>query len=333
MKKLFISTFLCLIALLMSFSGQAQISYVYHLSNGFQATHQEAPDLIQVPNNEGLNGEFVSREVPETTCGQTGSADGYFFEDDAGLQFNNPEGFIDQSYSIAFNFQIDEFISPPAWVRILSFTHIDDVGIYIKLTNPPTNGTLEFWPHDTVGEADFFSPDDFYQIILVRNDAGLIKIYVNGTEFAEYDDSQTQAYVPQDPGNFIIWFRDDPSVLADEASPGFVSDIVLANFPWTVEEVAAKWAEFCSDLLSIEELEVSDWVISPNPGQDFITISTPSKAVSEIEVLDLLGKTLLRAQVQNEKLRLDITSLEVGVYFVRIKTNDGKMGIKKFVRN
>ncbi len=333
MKKLFISAFLCLITLLMSSLCQAQISYVYSLSGNFQSTHSDAPDLIQLPNNDGLMGEFVSRVVPETTCGQMGNADGYFFEDDAGLQFNNPEGFIDQSYSVAFNFQIDEFITPPPWVRILSFTHIDDVGVYIKLTNPPNNGTLEFWPFGTVGETDFFSPTDFYQIILVRNEVGLIKIFVNGTEFAEYDDSETQSYVPQNPDNFIIWFKDDPSVLADEASPGFVSDIVLADFPWTTQQVADKWDEFCSDLLSIEEQEFSDWEISPNPSQDIINISQPSNLISEIEIMDIFGKICMSSKVRQNNTRMDVASLNVGIYFVRIKTKDGKVGIKKFIKN
>jgi len=232
MKKISLSSILCIAFFVINISGiQAQVSYVYSLSSNFQASQPEAPDLIQIPNNSGFTGEFVTRTVPETTCGQTGSAKGYFFEDDAGLQFNNPAGFIDQSYSIAFNFQIDEFITPPQWVRLLSFTHTDDVGLYIKLTGAPDHGTLEFWPYGFAGETNFFSPIDFYQMILVRNDAALIKVYVNGTEFAEYDDSGTQAYVPQDPENYIIWFRDHPSVLADEASPGFVSDIALLN--WT----------------------------------------------------------------------------------------------------
>ncbi len=324
MKKLLLPGILCLFILVItSLSGFTQTSYVYSLSSDFHANDSEAPDLIQIPNNEGLTGEFVTREVPETTCGQTGSAKGYFFEDDAGLQFNNPEGFIGQSYSIAFNFQIDEFISPPPWVRILSFTHTDDVGIYICLTNPPDNGTLEFWPYGYAGEANFFSPTDFYQIILVRNDAALIKVYVNGTEFAEYDDSETQAYVPhQDTTNYIIWFRDHPSVLADEASPGFVSDIVLANYSWSPEDVIIKWEKFCSDLLLIDEQKVSDWRIYPNPTNDYINISMPASKISEIDIIDICGKVIRNSKVDRHTIRMDVNNLHSGMYFVRVRTDD-----------
>ncbi|MCD4729450.1 MAG: hypothetical protein K8R74_02540 [Bacteroidales bacterium] len=92
-----------------------QTIYIYPLIDDFSPLQSGAPDLIQIPNNSGLTGEFVTRVVPASTCGEGGNADGYFFEDDAGLQFNNPSGFIDQSYSLAFNFQIDEFIDPPPW--------------------------------------------------------------------------------------------------------------------------------------------------------------------------------------------------------------------------
>jgi hypothetical protein len=211
----------------------AQNTFTYPLINDMKGQPAPAPDLIQIPNNNGLTGHFTERDVPTTTCGQTGIARGYFFEDDAGLQFNNPSGFIGQAYSIAFNFQVDEFIDPPSWVRIMSFTHTDDVGIYIYLSNPPTNGTLEFWPYGMVGTDDFFTTVNFYQMILVRDDAGAIQIYVNGDKFADYDDSQTQKYLPQSPDNFIIWFRDHPSVLANEASPGFVSDIRISNYAWS----------------------------------------------------------------------------------------------------
>jgi len=333
MKKLLLPGILCFfIFIITSLPGYTQTSYVYSLSSGFNANDPEAPDLIQIPNNSGLTGEFVTREVPETTCGQMGNAQGYFFEDDAGLQFNNPAGFIDQSYSIAFNFQIDEFISPPSWVRILSFTHTDDVGIYIYLTNAPNNGTLQFWPFGNVGETDFFSPIDFYQIILVRNDAGLIKIYVNGTEFAEYDDSVTQAYVPQDPDNYIIWFRDHPSVLADEASPGFVSDIVLADYPWSPEDVILKWEEFCSDLLSIDEQKVSEWRIYPNPTTDYITITMPATKISEIDIIDICGKVMQNSKVNGHTIHMDVNSLHSGIYFVKVKTAD-KILTKVFNKN
>jgi hypothetical protein len=298
----------------------AQEEYTYQLSQDFHGTPSAAPDLIQIPNNSNLTGEFVPRTVPATTCGQTGISHGYFFNDDSGLKFYNPSGFINQSYSIAFNFQVDEFISPPAWVRILSFTHTDDVGVYIQLTNPPTNGTLEFWPYGTVGTTDFFTTVNFYQIILVRDDAGLIKIYVNGQEFSTYDDGQTQKYVPQPPDNWIVWFRDDPSVLANEASPGFVQNIILANYTWTLPKIQEVWQKFCSSLLSVDEIPETDIQVYPNPAKDLLFLDVPPGTGDyRYSIADVTGQCIVSVNRPGSlKQSIDISRFSPGIYFLRV---------------
>lgn len=317
----------CICSILLS---SAQIVYTYPLIEDFSTIESGGPDLIQIPNNLGLTGEFVTREIPVSTCAEGGEADGYFFEDDAGLQFDNPPGFIDQSYSLAFNFQIDEFIDPPPWVRLLSFTHSDDVGVYIYLTNPPTNGTLEFWPYGTVGEDNFFTTVDFYQLILVRNDDGLIKIFINGEEFAEYDDSGTQQFIPGEPDNFIVFFRDHPSVLADEASPGFVSDIIIGNQAWTPEEVVEVWEEFCGSLESINKSPKLISQLFPNPVHDVLSISMerPGKAV-EIQIFDFLGRMVFEKINPLSSVTIDVSSLKKGMYLVKI-IQDGQIEVRKF---
>jgi len=329
--------------LLVSIYLQAQTEFLYPLKDNFQALQTAAPDLVQIPNNDGLTGEFVSRNVPETTCGQAGTAGGYFFEDDAGFQFDNPEGFIDQAYSLSFNFQVDEFISPPQWVRILSFTHVDDVGVYIKLTGAPDYGTLEFWPYGTVGEQNFFSPNDFYQLILVRDSDGMIKIYVNGQEFAQYDDGISQKYVPQAPDNFIVFFRDHPSVLADEASPGFVSSLRITNRSWTANEVQAIWEEFCSTLLAIEEPVTPFASLSPNPCNTVLRVSLVTQKSTEkwdMEIHDVFGRECPGLSISPGELSpilnkgefvIDVSSLSPGIYVLVVREGQRIKGKAKFV--
>lgn len=311
----------------------AQSIYIYPLANSFSPIQAGGPDLIVIPNNDGLTGQFTNRAVPETTCGQGGTASGYFFEDDAGLQFNNPQGFIGQSYSLAMNFQIDEFISPPPWVRLLSFTHVDDIGVYIYLTNPPTNGTLEFWPYGTVGEYNFFNTNDFYQLVLVRNENGLIKIYINGQEFAEYDDSGTQKFVPGPPDNFIVFFRDHPSVLANEASPGFVSNIIIRNLSWTPQEVQTIWDNFCSSLLDIEENSSAEIRIFPNPvTSGFLTIEIPVLNEGAIyRLYDISGRMLMEGICQEEKTCLDLRHLARGYYSGSVFTKNNMIPFRILV--
>ena len=315
--------------LLLALSVNAQ-TFIYKLNQNLLGNVPEAPELIQIPNNSGFTGEFVSRTVPSTTCEEGGTAGGYFFEDDAGLQFNCPPDFISESYSLSLIFQIDEFIAPPPWVRILSFTHTDDHGVYIKLTNPPINGTLEFWPNGMVGEDDFFDTENFYQLILVRNDAGLIKIYVNGAEFSEYDDSGTQEYKFHDPENYLIFFRDDPSVLADEASPGFVSNIKITNVAWDSDDVTQEWEDFCSSLLDLPELDKTRFSIYPNPVSTRLNVNFDDElTAAKLSVIDLSGRVHVDMDVSSRKLSIDISALPQGMYFLKTDYN-GQSSVMKF---
>lgn len=309
-------TFLLVLFSILLIRTGAQTIYTYPLTSDFSSVQAGGPDLIQIPNNSGVSGNFTTRTVPASTCGQGGTAGGYYFEDDAGLQFNNPAGFIGQSYSLAFNFQVDEFITPPPWVRILSFTHVDDIGVYIYLTNPPTNGTLEFWPYGTVGQYDFFNTSDFYQLILVRTANGLIKIYINGQEFAEYDDSQTQKFVPGPPDNYIVFFRDHPSVLANEASPGFVSSIIIRNLSWTAEEVQEVWENFCSSLLHIDEPVLRNASVFPNPAHSGrIQVSIPGiTGPCPFRIYDHTGNLALEGRMEDANQTIDISVLSPGFY-------------------
>jgi hypothetical protein len=311
-----------IILLVMALTGHSQETYQYLLKQDFHALQLTAPDLVQVQNNQGQTGEFVTRQVPPTTCGNQGSAPGYFFEDDAGLLFHNPSSFINQEYTVAFNFQFDEF-EPPSWIRIMSFTHYDDVGIYILLTGIPDEGSLYFWPYGEVGTPGYFNTVDFYQLILVRNAAGLINIYVNGSEFAQYDDSESQAYIPQDTTNFIIWFRDDPSVAANEAAPGFVSDIRIANYPWTLDQVQGAWAAFCSSLLAVgPSKEPSATGIYPNPAADMINLDLPSgSGPVEAVIYDITGRVISKESC-TDRFTADVSAFRPGVYLVRVTGKD-----------
>jgi hypothetical protein len=324
---------LILAAFLMSVGSVfSQTEYFYQLNSSFHANQSGAPDLVQIPNDQGVSGSFVIRTIPSTTCGATGNAPGYFFADDSGLQFNDPVGFIDQAYSLALNFQMDEFISPPAWVRLLSFTHIDDVGLYIQLTDPPNHGTLEFWPYGTVGQQNFFSPLDFYQMILIRNSAGLITVYINGQQFAQYDDGTSQAYVPKDPSNFIVFFRDHPSVLAGEASPGFVSSIRITNDVWTETKVQELWTSFCSSLMGVEKQKPHEISLFPNPTEDLLNINRNNPEKISFSVYDLTGRKELSGNLSAMRTGIDLHFLVPGIYWVCLYEPQGPSYFKVIKR-
>jgi hypothetical protein len=200
-------------------------------------------------------------------------------------------------------------------------THVDDIGVYIKLTNPPTNGTLEFWPYGTVGQWDFFNTVDFYHLILVRNAAGVITIYVNGQEFATYDDSGTQKFVPGPPDNFIVFFRDHPSVLANEASPGFVSYIILTDQIWSADEVQDVWENFCPSLIGVTNNEDHDFMIYPNPVTDNRIYIKPGKnqGHAPYSIYDAKGNLILQGKLPSGSDEIDLSGLVAGLYLIKMQ--------------
>jgi plastocyanin len=65
----------------------------------------------------------------------------------------------------------------------------------------------------------------------------------------------------------------------------------------------------------------------PNPASDFITFkSKASSAVHEIRIVDITGKTvkiLQKPEISDYQVRIEIASLNKGIYFILVKSDDG----------
>ncbi|TVR77815.1 MAG: T9SS C-terminal target domain-containing protein, partial [Chitinophagaceae bacterium] len=318
--------------LFISISGKsllhAQQTYFYPLSSNFEESSATGPDLIVIENNDGETGNFGDFDLPITTCPNEDVVPGYFFERDAGFEFSNNE-FLDCEYTIQFAFKFDDLNNNAGWVRIMSFTHVDDVGIYIYQSDPPSNGTLDFWPNGLVGEEDFFNDTDVYQLTLIRECNGLVNIYINGESFAVYDDSLSMQYLPQEPDDFIVFFRDHPSVLANEASPGWVKNLYVADYAWDSLTVAQSWDEFCDDLLSSVEsnlIAAKPLELYPNPSSKEVFVSLPELMRNEklqLRIIDMTGRTIFeQSHFSTENIQLDIEGYSKGLYFIEIQQGE-----------
>lgn len=73
--------------------------------------------------------------------------------------------------------------------------------------------------------------------------------------------------------------------------------------------------------------------IFPNPASEQLTVYTNQLAVNAICITDALGKIVLNlSPVSKSVTQLDIKSLASGVYFVKVKMQEGSVTVKKFVR-
>jgi hypothetical protein len=80
--------------------------------------------------------------------------------------------------------------------------------------------------------------------------------------------------------------------------------------------------------LGIENNELVDFNIYPNPTQENWTVKTKSESMSSIKVYDILGKQVLSLSPNSIEATINGTSLNSGLYFAQIKTDSGLSNIK-----
>jgi hypothetical protein len=79
--------------------------------------------------------------------------------------------------------------------------------------------------------------------------------------------------------------------------------------------------------LGINEFNQNNFVVFPNPSQDFITVTNLSQ-LSKFELYDIHGKSVLTGNISNDK-KIDLRSLNKGVYFLKIEELNTLKIIKK----
>jgi len=80
-----------------------------------------------------------------------------------------------------------------------------------------------------------------------------------------------------------------------------------------------------------EETLANNISVFPNPAIDRLVIETSNnEKVNAVKVFDVLGKLLVDNKVEGtERLELNVTDLEKGIYYMEITTGNGK-AVKKF---
>ncbi|WP_179349359.1 DUF7619 domain-containing protein [Winogradskyella pacifica] len=92
--------------------------------------------------------------------------------------------------------------------------------------------------------------------------------------------------------------------------------------------------EFVAALGLAENGLNSQYVLYPNPSKDVVSLSFNSEqSTVEVGVFDILGKMVLTQKKQHvSTLELNLSSLEKGVYFVKVKDDKGLFESKKIIK-
>ncbi len=80
--------------------------------------------------------------------------------------------------------------------------------------------------------------------------------------------------------------------------------------------------------------EMVDWVkIYPNPADKAFTILIRNKQIKELRLMDAYGRLILSTDVKSPLQKLDIQAYPVGVYFIRLRSETGRVYHFKVMKN
>ena len=127
--------------------------------------------------------------------------------------------------------------------------------------------------------------------------------------------------------SWSIQETNDPNGFCNNGDPNFTNRVLIVPVNDTIlPDVCWGSCDTCSPIGAIDNLELNDLSIFPNPTSSFLTIRS-NKLISPISIYDITGKLVLQNKVNSNEIILDISNLNSGLYF--IKSNSQNSSIRK----
>lgn len=113
---------------------------------------------------------------------------------------------------------------------------------------------------------------------------------------------------------------------AHERGRFHVARTCFCNIP----DYPLRWGQTSLDTDVNEQAATTFATLHPNPTTGLVTIT--GKDLKSAEVLNTLGQQVATATGEGETLRIDISHLPTGVYFVNVTDNEGRKCVRKVVK-
>lgn len=85
--------------------------------------------------------------------------------------------------------------------------------------------------------------------------------------------------------------------------------------------------------LGVDELEIEEFVVYPNPSSGIVSINATGGMVKRVRVLNGLGQEVLSMMdLLEDNTVVDLSGLMVGVYWMALELGDGRQVVKKLVK-
>ena len=115
--------------------------------------------------------------------------------------------------------------------------------------------------------------------------------------------------------------------------PNFTNRILIVPVYDTIlPDVCWGSCDTCSPIGALENLELNDLIIFPNPTSSFITIQS-NNLISPISIYDITGKLVLQNNGNSNEIILDISNLNSGLYFIKSSSQNSSIRKRFIVSN
>ena len=81
----------------------------------------------------------------------------------------------------------------------------------------------------------------------------------------------------------------------------------------------------------MDELDDNNFIIYPNPVLNDLVIST-DETHEAVLITDITGKMIFQSNIQAKTTKVDLSSIQSGVYIVKMKMN-GRTSTKRFIKS
>jgi len=224
-------------------------------------------------------------------------------------------------------------------------------------------------PNDKIeahGESiDFnsFTQDDFLVYTIRFQNTGTanaINVRIEDELDAQLDEtsvrmiSSSHNYIMERTNNKLIWSFNNiqlpPQITNEEASNGYVTFKIKPNAGFALGDIIPNFAEIYFDTnppiitntfnstfeeqLATPEFSSGNLLIYPNPSNGLVYINTQNTTenLKEINLYDVLGKTILSSKnLSSRQSTIDVSSLAKGIYMIEITTENNYKQTKKLV--
>jgi hypothetical protein len=127
-----------------------------------------------------------------------------------------------------------------------------------------------------------------------------------------------------DPGTFDVVF----------SKPGYVSKQVSVSLSnGVLTQLDVELYMIGSDVQEILQDKIN---VYPNPANNFVNVEANGLTLSSWNIYDELGRTILKSNSQSnlsDKFQIELNSLPVGIYNLKLETRAGEVINKSLVRN